>query len=260
VTLLEPRRKTRTDPMELAQRLSTEGGFSISDAGRPARSGVMVARRGSEETVPGLATASDIEGYQRRHAADVGRRGYYMGAWVEGDEPKRQTVFDISQRFPREHREAAMLQGAVHGQRMLFDVDRGDVTPSAHVPGENVEQTGQQILPFSRRDIDAMDIKDVRYPQRRTTSQVLNQRDQLEAAARERVMMPKLGPNDQLPAGGIADARPGYGQMMLPTTVQGGHQFYPHPRSPGWNRDYDEADNKWGWSRHERAGRVFPGF
>ncbi len=144
-------------PEDLAEQLANEGGFSISAAGRPAHSGVMVSRSGAEETISGVASAGQIADYQQRHAAEFGRRGYYHGAWLEDTEGGgKQTVQDVSQRFPNQI--SAQLQGAIHNQRALYDVGKGtypEVDP---------------ILPFP--DIGRFDIEEVHVPHIRHRSEL----------------------------------------------------------------------------------------
>ena len=156
-------------PDDLAEALANEGGFSLSPAGRWAHSGTMVSRAGTEQVHAGIATPSQIADYQTKHAAEFNRRGHYMGAWVESvpgnpnlrpgsPVPRKQTVLDVSQRFPAGHSDAANLQAHIHAQRAVFDVNKGDVSNT--VP----------VLPM---DYSHMDIEQVHYPKIRPMGSVV---------------------------------------------------------------------------------------
>ena len=147
------------DPRDLAHQLATEGGFSVSSAGRPARSGQMVARAGTEHIEPGIASESQIAEYQSKHAVAMSRRGYYMGGWVEDTPEGKQTVLDVSQRFPT--RVSAQLQGAIQEQRAIYDVDK-DYAPTVN-----------PVLPT---DWSSFDIEEVHHPQIRNMTQIMGER------------------------------------------------------------------------------------
>jgi hypothetical protein len=119
----------------------------------------MVSRAGSEEIVPGIANADHVASYVSRHTRDVARRGYYLGAWAE-DTPEggKQTVFDISQRMPKV---SANLQGAIHNQRAVFDVNAGDV------------REVQPVLPYS--DINRFDVEEIHAPKIRHRTEVFGE-------------------------------------------------------------------------------------
>lgn len=166
------------DPADLAETLANEGGFSLSPAGRWARSGTMVSRAGTETVHAGIASPSQISDYQTSHAAEFSRRGHYMGAWVESvagnpnlrpgsPVPRKQTVLDVSQRFPADHADAANLQAHIHGQRAVFDVNKGDVTDT------------KPVLPM---DYSHMDIEQVHYPKMRPMGSLVGEIGRRKAA------------------------------------------------------------------------------
>ncbi len=174
------------DPSELASTLANEGGFSISAAGRSAHSGTMVSRAGTEEARAGIANPTQIADYQSRHAQEFQRRGRYFGAWVENKPgnpnlrpgspvARRETVFDVSQRIPSGHADAANLQAHIHGQRAVFDVDRGDV---------------KETTPVLPMDYSHMDLETIHSPQIRNASQIFGESSRRGNA--QQMMQPEL--------------------------------------------------------------------
>jgi hypothetical protein len=107
------------DPRELAAQLQREGGFSVSAAGRPPRSGVMVSDVGAEHVVEGPASARDISTYVQRHARSLERQGTYVGAWVD----EGRTYLDVSRRFPSQGQADIAIKA--NAQIAGFDVEAG---------------------------------------------------------------------------------------------------------------------------------------
>lgn len=166
---------------ELHAMLRDSGGFSVSSAGRSPHSGQMMARSGTERIHPGIASPERLESYLADHHQHLNRRGYYVGGWVETTpEGHKQTVLDVSQRFPAGHDEAVNLQGVIHDQRAYYDVGTGEAIP-----------VNRDVLPM---DYSGLDIKDVHYPARRAMSQVVG-----EIARRNQTTRHSVHTQNQLP-------------------------------------------------------------
>lgn len=159
-------------PEELHEKLVSEGGFSVSPAGNWAHSGTMVSRAGTEVAHAGIAHPSQIADYQNKHADLLSKPGYYFGAWVEpkagnpnlrpgSPVPRKETVLDISQRFPAGHADAANLQGAIHSQRAVFNVNSGEV---------------KDITPVLPMDYSHMDIEQIHSPRLRGPHEYMGER------------------------------------------------------------------------------------
>ncbi len=115
---------SQTQFADLREKLSSEGGFSVSRGGAPPTGGVMVARTGSEEVVPGVADAASISAFAEKHDAELGRDRAFLGGWVDDG----STYLDVSQSFPPgPQADNAMV---ANNQLAGFDVAAGDeVTP-----------------------------------------------------------------------------------------------------------------------------------
>lgn len=150
------------DHGELAKRLADEGGFSVSSAGNPPRSGVMVSRVGAEQVIPGTAGPDDIRTYARHHARELQRTGAYLGGWLdEGD-----TYLDVSQRFTDPHQ--AKHAATANDQLSSYDVDH-----------DSFPATEPSLFPLEP-NVDPL------HPRQRGMAAIMGEKARRQALARQR--------------------------------------------------------------------------
>jgi len=110
-----------------ARQLEQRGGFSMQrTSGKTPQRGWMVSDPGSEEIVPGHATAREIEEYRQARPGRLSRGRRYVGGWYD----KGKTYLDQS-RNVRSAKKAHAL-GKEGAQRAVYNVHRDEVRRVYH--------------------------------------------------------------------------------------------------------------------------------
>ena len=119
-------REPNLDYDRMAKRVADpdDGGFSYNAEGHRPRSGIMVARAGSEQVVEGHATPDDIRNFVKHNVRHLNGPDVFVGGWH--DEGK--TYLDVSDRFPHGHQQAEHALSA-NAQIAGYDVTHGSFPP-----------------------------------------------------------------------------------------------------------------------------------
>jgi hypothetical protein len=126
------------NPVELAKKLRSSGGFSASSTGRTPTDGTMVSRVDTERVVAGMASSTDIDDYLKTYGNQL-HRERHVGGWHE--ESSDSTFLDLSDRWtdPLGAKNAAVANEQISRQDLAANKTINTTEPTLFPLEKNVD-------------------------------------------------------------------------------------------------------------------------